>query len=134
MILFIPYLQALLYVVWFYKLYPVVDMSLTIAFMSVSLVLWYNFLKAWLGDPGVVKPSVKERYRVGDLQRTANLILILTLRSLILIYQTIVELGENGAFDATHFCTTCLLRRPLRSKHCSVCNRCVAKYVTEIES
>lgn len=41
--------------------------------------------------------------------------------------KTIDELVEHNAFDETHFCTLCMIRKPLRSKHCKRCGRCIAK-------
>lgn len=37
------------------------------------------------------------------------------------------ELLSKGTFDEQHFCTACMIRKPLRSKHCKRCNRCVAR-------
>ena len=31
-------------------------------------------------------------------------------------------------FDDHNFCITCMIRTPLRSKHCKRCKRCVAKH------
>lgn len=31
-------------------------------------------------------------------------------------------------FDESNFCVTCMIRAPLRSKHCKRCQRCVAKH------
>lgn len=46
------------------------------------------------------------------------------------------ELMELRQFDEQHFCVNCMVRKPLRSKHCKRCERCVAKtdqYVMEPE-
>ena len=43
--------------------------------------------------------------------------------------QTIKTLAEHGpGFEQQYFCSCCLLRRPIRSKHCSACNKCVARF------
>jgi protein AFG1 len=41
--------------------------------------------------------------------------------------KTIDDLVEHNAFNESHFCTTCMIRKPLRSKHCRRCGRCVAR-------
>ncbi|BAE65354.1 ankyrin repeat protein [Aspergillus flavus] len=40
----------------------------------------------------------------------------------------ITELFEQWKFDEENFCVSCMVRRPLRSKHCKRCARCVAKH------
>ena len=39
----------------------------------------------------------------------------------------ISELFSQWKFDEDNFCLQCMIRRPLRSKHCRRCGRCVAK-------
>lgn len=38
------------------------------------------------------------------------------------------ELLGMWKFDESNFCVTCMIRTPLRSKHCRRCQRCVAKH------
>ncbi|KAK3369325.1 hypothetical protein B0T24DRAFT_359067 [Lasiosphaeria ovina] len=38
------------------------------------------------------------------------------------------ELIQTWRFDESNFCVTCMIRTPLRSKHCRRCQRCVAKH------
>ncbi|KHJ33829.1 putative palmitoyltransferase akr1 [Erysiphe necator] len=40
----------------------------------------------------------------------------------------ISELLKLWKFDEYNFCVTCMVRQPLRSKHCRLCRRCVAKH------
>lgn len=77
-----------------------------ITLVSLSATLqFYTYYVCWLTDPGVA-----------IIDRTQQL-------------ETIIRLAETeGMFDAKHFCSTCLIRKPLRSKHCSHCNKCVARF------
>jgi hypothetical protein len=38
------------------------------------------------------------------------------------------DLLQLWKFDEANFCVTCMIRTPLRSKHCRKCQRCVAKH------
>lgn len=40
----------------------------------------------------------------------------------------ICQLASDDILDKRHFCTTCSIRKPLRSKHCKTCDRCVGKF------
>lgn len=64
----------------------------------------YFFYKTWATDPGFTKASEEERKT------------------------NIITLAETGCLDFRTFCTSCLIRKPLRSLHCHVCNSCVARY------
>ncbi|KAM3955026.1 LOW QUALITY PROTEIN: palmitoyltransferase Hip14-like [Aphomia sociella] len=96
---------------WFYITWAVfvcgaVSGAATLGFLCCSAALWYTFLRSWRSDPGVITATKADKFR------------------------TIIELSETsrGGFEPARFCSACLVRRPLRSKHCSVCNRCVAKF------
>ncbi|KFO70172.1 Palmitoyltransferase ZDHHC13, partial [Cuculus canorus] len=66
--------------------------------------LFYYFYKTWRTDPGYIKTSEEERK------------------------ENIVALAEAGCLDFRTFCTSCLVRKPLRSVHCLACDSCVARY------
>lgn len=95
-----------MYFTWFIYIMPYSGILTNLIFLASSVFLWYFFLKSWLGDPGILPTSQQLRFR------------------------TIIELAEQGpnGFEPSNFCSACLVRRPLRSKHCSVCNHCVAKF------
>lgn len=94
------------YVTWMTYIAPIVSFFTTLGFLICSGLLWVCFWKSWRGDPGIIQPSHEQRLR------------------------TIVELSESGGagFEPSSFCSACLVRRPVRSKHCSVCDKCVARF------
>ncbi|XP_009702553.1 PREDICTED: palmitoyltransferase ZDHHC13 [Cariama cristata] len=92
-------------VTWFFWFLPdVTDTILKIPVMFSMVGLLYYFYKTWRTDPGYIKTSEKERK------------------------ENIVALAEAGCLDFRTFCTSCLVRKPLRSVHCLACDSCVARY------
>ncbi|KAG0143309.1 hypothetical protein CROQUDRAFT_81209 [Cronartium quercuum f. sp. fusiforme G11] len=75
-------------------------------FLLSCLICAYNFFRAISLDPGFVPLPRGD----GELNRVVE------------------GLVESGKFDGTNFCITCQTRRPLRSKHCRLCNRCTARF------
>uniref|UniRef100_A0A8C3B138 Palmitoyltransferase n=1 Tax=Cyclopterus lumpus TaxID=8103 RepID=A0A8C3B138_CYCLU len=71
---------------------------------TLKYIIIIRLEKSWKSDPGIIKASEEQKKK------------------------TIVELAETGSLDLSIFCSTCLIRKPIRSKHCAVCNRCIAKF------
>lgn len=66
----------------------------------------YNFFRAITLDPGTApKPS-------SDAE----------LKSII------EDLASEGRLNGQTFCVPCMAKRPLRSKHCRICDKCVARH------
>ncbi|CAF0817270.1 unnamed protein product [Rotaria sp. Silwood1] len=66
---------------------------------------WKNYYLAIKNDPGIIFNNNREQQ-----------------------YRIIIYLIEQNLFDYETFCTSCLVRRPIRSKHCRECHRCISKF------
>ncbi|KIX02695.1 uncharacterized protein Z518_08637 [Rhinocladiella mackenziei CBS 650.93] len=80
---------------------PVANIFFILLYSSTT----YFYFTAMLEDPGWI-PKLASR----NQQRAV-----------------IEELFSLWKFDEENFCVQCMIRKPLRSKHCRRCNRCVAK-------
>lgn len=64
----------------------------------------YYFFKTVRADPGYIKTTEEERK------------------------MNIITLAESSSLDLRTFCTSCLVKKPLRSMHCHTCSACIARY------
>lgn len=93
-------------------LYAVLPTTFTIhPFSNISFAIFYGlttyfYFTAMIEDPGYVPKSASR-----SQQRAV-----------------IEELFSLWKFDEDSFCVQCMVRKPLRSKHCRRCGRCVAKH------
>ncbi|RMZ78510.1 hypothetical protein DV737_g3817, partial [Chaetothyriales sp. CBS 132003] len=93
---------------FFFRLLPTTYTAAPVSSLVFALVYastTYFYVLCMVEDPGYV-PKLSSR----NQQRAV-----------------IEELFRQWKFDHDNFCTQCLIRRPLRSKHCRRCGRCVAK-------
>uniref|UniRef100_A0A8C8SPE0 Palmitoyltransferase n=1 Tax=Pelusios castaneus TaxID=367368 RepID=A0A8C8SPE0_9SAUR len=88
---------------WFIWFLPDILNTQGIPFVLTVVGLLYYFYKTWRTDPGYIKISEEER-------------------------KSVVTLAEAGHLDFRTFCTSCLVKKPLRSMHCIACNSCIAKF------
>uniref|UniRef100_A0ABM5F9C7 Palmitoyltransferase n=2 Tax=Pogona vitticeps TaxID=103695 RepID=A0ABM5F9C7_9SAUR len=100
-------LSSIFWISWTFFVYFLPNLSGTIAqlpfFLSIVGVLYY-FYKTVRTDPGYIKTTEEETRK------------------------NIINLAESGSLDFRTFCTSCLVKKPLRSMHCHSCNSCVARY------
>ncbi|CAO3648506.1 unnamed protein product [Cunninghamella echinulata] len=75
-------------------------------FLVSFIIAMSTFYKAVLIDPGFLNNQLSF-----DEQR-----------------EIIMNLADEYKLDQRHFCITCMAKKPLRSKHCKRCGRCVAKF------
>ncbi|KAG7327787.1 hypothetical protein KOW79_009393 [Hemibagrus wyckioides] len=72
-------------------------------FPLTVLALLYYYLRTCRTDPGIVRVTEEEKKK------------------------NIVVLAEAGCLDPRIFCTSCMMRKPMRAHHCFSCNSCIAK-------
>ncbi|XP_029284597.1 putative palmitoyltransferase ZDHHC13 isoform X1 [Cottoperca gobio] len=77
--------------------------TVQVLFTLNATALLYYYLRTCRTDPGVVKATEEEKK------------------------MNVLVLAEAGCLDPRIFCTSCMIKKPMRTNHCFNCDACVAK-------
>ncbi|XP_064869035.1 putative palmitoyltransferase ZDHHC13 isoform X1 [Oncorhynchus nerka] len=77
--------------------------TVQVLFTVNATALLYYYLRSCRTDPGIVKATEEEKK------------------------MNVVLLAEAGCLDPSIFCTSCMMKKPMRASHCFSCDACVAK-------
>ncbi|XP_077375561.1 putative palmitoyltransferase ZDHHC13 isoform X2 [Festucalex cinctus] len=77
--------------------------AVQVLFTLNATALLYYYLRACKTDPGFVKATEEEKK------------------------MNVLLLAEAGCLDPSIFCTSCMIKKPVRASHCKRCDACVAK-------
>ncbi|XP_061670904.1 putative palmitoyltransferase ZDHHC13 isoform X1 [Syngnathoides biaculeatus] len=77
--------------------------TVQVLFTLNATALLYYYFRACRTDPGFVKATEEEKK------------------------MNVLLLAEAGCLDPSIFCTSCMIKKPVRASHCQRCDACVAK-------
>ncbi|XP_038127647.1 putative palmitoyltransferase ZDHHC13 isoform X1 [Cyprinodon tularosa] len=91
---------------WLWFLPDLPSTTVQVLFILNATALLYYFLRTCRTDPGFIKTTEEQKKMVG---------------------KNVVAMAEAGCLDPRVFCTSCMVKKPLRAAHCFSCDACVAK-------
>ncbi|PWA29169.1 hypothetical protein CCH79_00006296, partial [Gambusia affinis] len=109
---------------------PLPSTAVQVLFTLNATAFLYYFLRTCRTDPGFIRTTEEQKKMVGkvfkfvDQFKASHKELFPQLDE---TFCNVVVLAEAGCLDPRVFCTSCMVRKPLRAVHCFSCDACVAK-------